>query len=164
MVFRYFHGDYFIGGQFYTIPRPAAGSHMWEFSLASLLLVNGLAVAFLCHYNGCKYYREFIDHSPSKFARRISLAFTCVMLMFAVAMMVGYATFEAFSDGVILNSYAANDMLANAARVGMGFANVCSFPLMFSGLREQSMALICFVSPSMQETTELVSFQNIFSS
>jgi amino acid permease len=163
MVIRYSDGSYAPGGEYFTKAPPPAGDHTWTLGASSLLLVNGLAVAFLCHYNGCKYYREYVTAIPGVFGRRIALAFSAVSLMFAVAMMVGYATFGAFSDGVILNSYAANDMLANAARVGMGFANVCSFPLMFSGLREQSMALICFMSPSMQETTELVSFQNIFS-
>merc|ERR1711957_1148145 len=75
-------------------------------------------------------------------------------------MMAGYATFGGNSEGVILNNYAADDMPANVARVGMGLANVFSYPLMFSGLREQAIALIVFFMPDMQSTTELIIFQN----
>merc|ERR1712124_85488 len=84
-------------------------------------------------------------------------------LMFGVAMISGYATFGGLADAVILNNYAANDMLANLARVGMGIANVCSFPLMFSGLREQMLMMIKFCKPSMKDVCDLVAFQNLLS-
>merc|ERR1711908_161835 len=103
MVIRYSDGSYAPGGDYFVEAPPPAGDHTWTLGASSLLLVNGLAVAFLCHYNGCKYYREYVNPQPSVFGSRIALAFTGVMLMFAIAMMVGYATFGAFSDGVILN-------------------------------------------------------------
>jgi len=163
MAMRYFDGSYFEGGQFYDVPPPPAGDHMMTMGVSSLLLVNGLAVAFLCHYNGCKYYREFKEHTPTKFSHRSALSFSMLFFIFAIAMLAGYATFGSLSDGVILNNYAATDTAANIARFGMGWANVFSFPLMFSGLREQSLALMVFCSPSMEATTNLVWFQNTFS-
>jgi len=164
MVFRYFNGDYFPGGQYYTMPRQSNGYHLFDFGAPSLLLVNGLAVAFLCHYNGCKYYRELIDKTPGKFRNRISITFLFVSSMFVVAMLLGYATFGGNSEAVILNNYHSKDMAANGARFLMGVANVCSFPLMFSGLREQALALAIFLVPSMEATCANVWFQNVFSS
>ena len=56
--------------------------------------------------------------------------------MFFFAMTFGYLAFGDNCEGTVLNNYAKTDELANIARIGMGFANVFSFPLMFSGLRE----------------------------
>lgn len=77
--------------------------------------------------------------------------------------MAGYATFGALANGVILNNYADTDGLANIARLGMGVANMFSFPLMFSGLREAALALIVFIDPDMSQTCDEVSFQNSLS-
>lgn len=166
MVVRYFDGSYAEGGAFFEKPEtppPSAGDHVMTMGVSSLLLVNALAVAFLCHYNGCKYYREFIGKTPGKFSSRINVAFTIVSLIFGFAMISGRATFGPLSDAVILNNYAANDTFANVARVGMGLANVLSFPLMFSGLREQALALMVFLKPSWKNVTQLVWFQNALS-
>jgi len=163
MAVRKGDGSYAPGGEFFTEAPPDKGSHLFTFGISSLLLVNGLAVAFLCHYNGCKYYREYKEHTPGKFGNKVSIAFGAVSVIFALAMTLGYATFGSLSDGVILNNYSTNDIFANFARLGMGAANVCSFPLMFSGLREQALALIVEASPAMKGTCDLVWFQNVFS-
>eukprot|EP00931_Biecheleriopsis_adriatica_P035762 TRINITY_DN20600_c0_g1_i1.p1 TRINITY_DN20600_c0_g1~~TRINITY_DN20600_c0_g1_i1.p1 ORF type:complete len:474 (+),score=88.49 TRINITY_DN20600_c0_g1_i1:125-1546(+) len=158
MITRLFDGSYLPGGQFHGAPKETG--HTWNIGISSLLLVNDLAVAFLCHYNGCKYYREFIDHRPNKFVTRVGTAFGAVSSIFAVTMTVGYATFGSKAEGVILNNYNEKDNLANVARLGMAMANVFSFPLMFSGLREAALALLTFVAPGSTETFALVYFQN----
>jgi sodium-coupled neutral amino acid transporter 11 len=163
MVVRYVDKSYALGGQFYKAHTVETASHMFNFGPASLSLVNALAVSFLCHYNGCKYYREYIGHTPGRFKSTVGSAFTMVVGIFAVSMLFGYMTFDAISDSVILNNYSQDDMMVNVARFGMGLANVFSFPLMFSGLREQLIELICFVMPSASSTTDLVWFQNLLS-
>eukprot|EP00927_Polykrikos_kofoidii_P073026 TRINITY_DN690_c0_g1_i4.p1 TRINITY_DN690_c0_g1~~TRINITY_DN690_c0_g1_i4.p1 ORF type:complete len:486 (-),score=81.99 TRINITY_DN690_c0_g1_i4:66-1523(-) len=163
MAIRYWDGNYAEGGKYFSDVPAQDGNHMMTLGPKTLLLVNGLAVAFLCHYNGCKYYREFVNHRPDRFGGKILLAFSIVSGIFAAAMLLGYKTFGGLSDGVILNNYSSEDMLANAARVGMGLANVFSFPLMFSGLREQSLALMAFFVPSGRDTYDLVWFQNSLS-
>ena len=80
--------------------------------------------------------------------------------MFFFAMTFGYLAFGDNCEGTVLNNYAKTDELANIARIGMGFANVFSFPLMFSGLREALIALVIFCAPSCEETAELVFFQH----
>jgi len=129
-------------------------------SVSSLLLVNSLAVGFLCHYNGCKYYREYIDHRPAKFANKVTIGFGMVSTLFAFSMLVGHATFGSSSQAVILNNYSKNDSMANLARLGMGLANVFSFPLMFSGLRENTLAVLSLCMPDQTDTFDLVLFQN----
>eukprot|EP00435_Cladocopium_sp_Y103_P026946 s1202_g6.t1 len=145
MVIRFMDGSYLPGGEFHGFPRPKG--HIGNFGIASLLLVNNLSIAFLCHYNGCKYYREFMDHRPGKFGVRVFTAFMLASCLFAITMLLGYATFGPNCEGVILNNYAKNDMLANIARFGMGFANVFSLPLMFSGLREATLVLLATANP-----------------
>eukprot|EP00930_Biecheleria_cincta_P085422 TRINITY_DN74813_c0_g1_i1.p1 TRINITY_DN74813_c0_g1~~TRINITY_DN74813_c0_g1_i1.p1 ORF type:complete len:493 (-),score=55.85 TRINITY_DN74813_c0_g1_i1:50-1501(-) len=159
MVIRYADGSYLPGGQYHG-PSPPSG-HVATMGVSSLLLVNSLAVGFLCHYNGCKYYREYIDHRPTTFANQVSVGFGMVSLLFAVSMLVGYATFGSSSQAVILNNYSESDSMANIARFGMGLANVFSFPLMFSGLRENALALLAFCVPDQTDTFDLVLFQNI---
>eukprot|EP00927_Polykrikos_kofoidii_P034638 TRINITY_DN29350_c0_g2_i1.p1 TRINITY_DN29350_c0_g2~~TRINITY_DN29350_c0_g2_i1.p1 ORF type:complete len:482 (+),score=53.16 TRINITY_DN29350_c0_g2_i1:181-1626(+) len=163
MSVRCYDGSYVEGGKYYSVSPPQAGDHMLTVGPKTLLLVNALAVAFLCHYNGCKYYREYVNHRPDRFGGKVVLAFFIVSLMFAGAMLLGYMTFGTLSDGVILNNYAANDMLANVARIAMGFANMFSFPLMFSGLREQSLALLAYSCPRGQALFDAVGFQNLLS-
>jgi len=163
IVIRYADGSYEPGGTYFSVAKPADTAHVTTFGVSSLLLVNALAVAFLCHYNGCKYYREFVGHRPEKFGKRVALAFTLVSLIFAGCMMLGYATFGKASDAVILNNYATNDPMATVARIGMGLANVFSFPLMFSGLRESTLSLVSFCDASMKDTCTQVWFQNMLS-
>jgi amino acid permease len=165
MAVRKTDGTYAPGGQYYTpatVPTQEDG-HVMNMGISSLVLVNNMAVAYLCHYNGCKYYREYIGHRPDRFGGKVVQGFGFVTFIFAAAMMFGYSTFGALSDGVILNNYSPTDLLANIARVGMGLANVFSFPLMFSGLREASIALLTFMSPSNAATYDLVTFQNALS-
>jgi len=163
MGFRYYDGSYAPGGQYYVSAPLSSAGHVLTVGPSTLLLVNALAVAYLCHYNACKYYREYKDHRPGMFVKQIFLAFTGVCFLLAASMLFGYATFGAIASGVVLNNYATTDGMANAARFGMGIANLLSFPLMFSGLREAALALMAFFSPSMVKTFGLVWFQNALS-
>jgi sodium-coupled neutral amino acid transporter 1 len=166
MVMRYRDGSYTAGGQYAAFAKPVDTSgdpHMYNGNLGTLNLVNSLAIAFLCHYNGCKYYREFKKHTPDRFVSRIAISFGVIDIIFGTAMCVGYATFGSITSGVVLNNYSPTDSLANFARIGMGVANMFSFPLMFSGLREAILPLIVFFCPSMSATADLVWFQNAVS-
>merc|ERR1711924_407818 len=56
----------------------------------------------------------------------------------------------AASQGLILNSFAGSDKLANAARALVGVAVACTYPLLFKGVREGYFD-IAKVSPANQE-------------
>merc|ERR1719316_1135750 len=145
MVVRCFDGSYAAGGRFAkaqpTTPAQVQGGHLWNFGIGSLVLVNALAMGFLSHYNGCKYYRELANHTPAKLCSCTAKAMGLSSLVFAICAFAGYSTFGDSSDGVILNNYAEDDQVINVARIGMGLSIIASFPLMFSGLREAVMTL-----------------------
>mmetsp|Transcript_46413 Transcript_46413/g.86734 ORF Transcript_46413/g.86734 Transcript_46413/m.86734 type:complete len:486 (+) Transcript_46413:92-1549(+) len=162
MVIRFADGSYLPGGQYHGYPAPRG--HVTNIGFSTLILVDNLAVAFLCHYNGPKYYREYKDHRPVRFGSRVLTGFTLVSTLFATSMLLGFATFGHHAEGVILNNYDNADMLANIARFGMGFANVFSLPLMFSGLREAALALLGMWAPANAELYDQVWFQNVLSS
>jgi len=160
MAYRYYDASYFEGGAYFGKPT---GGHRMTFTTTSFMLVNGFALAYLTHYNGCKYYREYHNKTPGKFAYRIFEGYALCTAMFVFAMFYGYMTFGPESEIVILNNYALDDSLMNIARVGMAIANTFSFPLMFSGMREQSLELITYLAPSMEKTCSMIWFQNTFS-
>mmetsp|Transcript_45964 Transcript_45964/g.107466 ORF Transcript_45964/g.107466 Transcript_45964/m.107466 type:complete len:475 (-) Transcript_45964:110-1534(-) len=161
MIIRYVDGSYLPGGQYHGFPAPRG--HVGNMGFSTLILVDNLAVAFLCHYNGPKYYREYKNHRPVRFGSRVLAAFSLVSTLFATSMLLGYATFGQHAEGVILNNYDNTDTLANIARLGMGFANVFSTPLMFSGLREGVLAVLTHFAPEEEELYSQVWFQNTLS-
>merc|ERR1719375_219733 len=146
MVVRCFDGSYGAGGRFFkeqpAAPAQVQGGHLWNFGIGSLVLVNALAMGFLSHYNGCKYYRELANHTPATLRACTAKAMGLSSLVFAICAFAGYSTFGDSSDGVILNNYAEDDQVINVARIGMGLSIIASFPLMFSGLREAVMTLL----------------------
>jgi sodium-coupled neutral amino acid transporter 11 len=146
MCARMFDGSYAPGGQFYEeMPKlaPAAPLSQWfEFGLPSLVLMNALAMAFLPHYNGCKYYRELKNHHPYRFLTCTAMGMGSVATLYVVAMLVGQHTFGSNTKPVITESYSRNDVLINMARLCMGLSILFSFPIMFSGLREACLKLL----------------------
>ena len=54
--------------------------------------------------------------------------------VFATVMTAGFATFGTNADGVILKNYSRKDALINAARLGMAFSIIASFPLMSAAI------------------------------
>merc|ERR1719217_1381825 len=119
--------------------------------MGSLVLVNFLAMAFLSHYNGCKYYRELEHHTPARLAKCTAMGMGFTSAFYVVTAVAAYETFGTTAHSVILENYAKDDGLANGARVGMGFSIIASFPLMFSGLREAVLELMVMALPQCDE-------------
>jgi len=109
---------------------------------SSLVLLNALAMAFLPHYNGPKYYRELRNHNPYQFFKCTALGMGLAGALYVTAMIVGYKTFGTATQAVITQSYARTDMLMNVARLCLGISILASFPIMFSGLREAVVQLL----------------------
>lgn len=166
MCYRAIDGSYADGGTFYaSLPeKPDIPSgHLWTVGPESLVLVNFLAMAFLTHYNACKYYRELAKHTPGRMKRVTATGMGITSAFYVVTSVAGYMTFGSTTQGVILENYHKSDTLANIARVGMGFSIICSFPLMFSGLREATIELITMVRPTAQHKLHLIWCQNLLS-
>jgi len=168
MVLRCLDGSYAEGGSYYSDLEPAfapnvPSTHLWEIGLPSLTLVNALALGFLTHYNACKYYRELKDHTPAKLATYTRIGMGLIVLLFAVVMVAGFQTFGTNANSVILKNYSRKDTAINAARLGMGFSIVASFPLMFSGLREACIILLKQMNPAAEEEWDSIWRQDLLS-
>jgi len=147
MCLRLYDGSYSSGGiYFQDLPsdhQPAVPKeHMFEMGTSSLVLLNALAMAFLPHYNGPKYYRELQNHNPYRFFKCTALGMGLAGILYVSAMIVGYKTFGTATQAVITQSYARTDMLMNVARLCLGISILASFPIMFSGLREAIVQLL----------------------
>merc|ERR1719387_1157577 len=130
MCIRFADGSYAPGGRFFASlsPQPDLpdGGHMWNFGPQSLVLVNFIAMGFLLHYNGCKYYRELERPTATRFVHLTGGSMSIVTSVYLVVMLVGYRTFGRSCSGVILENYAADDGLALVASFAMGLSIIAS--------------------------------------
>merc|ERR1712078_823444 len=81
-------------------------------------------------------YQNLKDRTVVRFNRFVYLAFAIITSIFILIVSTGYLTFGTASAGFVLNNYAATDPLATAARVCVGGSLVCTYPLIFTGLRD----------------------------
>lgn len=168
MVARAADGSYARGGRFFADLKPELApkvpdDHLYGFGLPSLALLNALAVAFLSHYNGCKYYRELAGKTPTKLVQCTATAMGICALLFATTAVAAFQTFGMNADGVILKNYSERDPMANAARLVVGLSIIASFPLMFSGLREATITLLKLMFPRSAAELDLVWMQDVVS-
>ena len=95
-----------------------------------------LATAFIAHYNAAKFYVELERPTMERYGRVVAGGFGAAVLFFCAVATAGFRTFGSGCTGFILNSYAKTDQLATAARAAVGLAIVCTYPLLFSGVRD----------------------------
>lgn len=141
---------------FGAVPTPVLASVLGVFRTTKVfVLMSILATAFCAHFIAPQFYNELAPDggngasqgSPqvstgSKMGRFNALAaggFGLSAVFTAVVMAAGYLTFGSASDGYILNNYAQTDALAQAARLGIGLAIVCTYPILHQGLRDTTM-------------------------
>jgi amino acid permease len=97
--------------------------------------------AYVAHYNAPKIWSELMDPSKERYNLIVNRSFTIAAALYISLMAFGYLTFGASSSGLILNNYAAPDMLAAFARFATGFGVLCGYPLSFLALRDNIMDL-----------------------
>lgn len=141
MCFRMAEGSYLPGGRFHdkivASLQPSIAVHGGSFlSTKSYLLVSCLGTAYVAHYNAPKYYRELENPTLPRFYQLVAAGFGVSALLFCVTMSFGFLTFGGNSAGFILNNYATEDGLVDAARAAIGFSILCTYPLFASPLRE----------------------------
>mmetsp|Transcript_14678 Transcript_14678/g.20953 ORF Transcript_14678/g.20953 Transcript_14678/m.20953 type:complete len:546 (-) Transcript_14678:167-1804(-) len=123
-----------IGSYLFHIPSLHAGKGL-------LTLMNMCCVAFACHYNSVKYYLELKDRTVPKFGQVMGLGIGGTGLVFLAMMILGYGTFGANAQALLLNNYHTKDPYANAARFFTGVAILSGYPLMFAGLKSAIFSL-----------------------
>jgi len=120
--------------------------HMWKFGGSSLIYINVLAMAFHCHCNACKYYRELHKSTPGHFARCTLVAMGTCAMIYGVTAFMGFKTFGLNAEGTILKNYSVNDWPINLAKLGIVCSLIASYGIMFAALRESSLSLLKEVS------------------
>lgn len=100
----------------------------------TFFLMAQLGTAFQAHFMAPAYYGE-CGGNKRKFGVLTACAFGASVLFNVVFLITGFLTFGASSQGVVLNNYAQNDVLASVARALFGFSVVFSYPVVFAGLK-----------------------------
>ncbi|CAM9375481.1 unnamed protein product [Ascophyllum nodosum] len=145
VIKRSLDGSYSEAGRFFEaieakyrspVPQPWDSVKLWRVGPGLATLMNMSCVAFMCHYNGVKYYEELRHRTVKKYAVTIGISMTICLGVFSLMMLFGYRTFGAAAQALILNNYhRADDPLASLARVATGCSILCGYPLMFAALK-----------------------------
>lgn len=136
---RFMQGAYAPGGRFFNDIAPALQPSFGGGGgspIAAFVLVSMASTAFIAHYNAPKFYGELKEPSVAKFNAVVGLAFGGSIALMVAVMVFGFLTFGANAQGFILGNYALGDNLALAARVAIGIAIICGYPLTFVGFRD----------------------------
>jgi len=170
MVVRLADGSYAEGGRFVgdlredLLPNMPQGNYLLAIGARSLLYINILAMAFHCHCNACKYYRELKGVTPRHFRNCTIVAMGVALVLYAVIGCVGFKTFGRAASGTILKNYSLEDMPVNVARILISLSLVASYAIMFSALREAFIGLLKHVGgTSMANSLDLVWRQDVLS-
>jgi amino acid permease len=108
-----------------------------------LILMNMCCVAFACHYNAVKYYMELKVRNMGAVKQVMAAGIGGTGLVFFCMMILGYGTFGAHSQALLLNNYhPTRDVMATVARGLTGLAIISGYPLMFAGLKAALFSLI----------------------
>jgi len=164
---RYFDGSYTEHGPWgrhstFWGSRPQA-QEFWQFHEMPSRLVSIQGVLFLFHFNAVKYFRELEQPKVSRYTEGVGLAIVLGFCIVVSTMIFVFLTFGHQTMAVTMDNYAANDHLANTARVAISIGLIGCFPLLFSGMREALVELLNDLLPSCVETFQTIIFQNCFS-
>ena len=116
-----------------------------------LVLMNMCCVAFACHYNAVKYYMELKIRNVPALKQVMAAGIGGTGFLFFCMMMLGYGTFGAHSQALLLNNYhPTQDLMATVARGFTGLAIISGYPLMFAGLKAALFSLIQLDGPNVE--------------
>jgi amino acid permease len=88
------------------------------------------------HYNSPRFFLELKNASIPRFVQAVGYSFGLSGIFYIVIAATGYLTFGGNSASYILNNYSANDPLATASRLAVGFSTLLTYPLAFFGVRD----------------------------
>jgi amino acid permease len=119
--------------------QPAFGDHgassAWT-NPKTLILICMLNEAFVAHYNAPRFYTELKNNTIERYATMVALSFGVSGTIYLLVMVFGFLTFGASCDGYILNNYSNNDPLATVCRLCVAGALICTYPVVFVGVRD----------------------------
>jgi amino acid permease len=145
MGLRYFQGSYKPGGAFFAtqLAEPIFGTAGAASALSpkALILTCMLSNAYIAHFNAPKFLAELKDNTMQRFHQVIGWSFGVSVALYGLITAAGFLTFGAASNGLVLNNYSTQDVLASLSRVAVAVSITCSYPLIFVGTRDGLMDL-----------------------
>jgi len=158
MAARYFSGAYALpGGKFVAtaLAAPVFGNAGARAALStkSLILTSMLSNAYIAHFNAPKYLAELKNNTMGRFTQVIAWSFGSSVALYSIITALGFLTFGAASNGLILNNYSTQDFLMSCSRVAVGLSVTGSYPLLFDGTRDGLLDL--FKVPKEKRTNSL---------
>jgi amino acid permease len=119
------------GGALFVVAAestPSFGTVGMEGALSPnvFILICMLSTAFMAHFNAPKFYTELKNNTVERYNKVVYVSFAIAIFLFASITSVGYLTFGAATDGLILNNYSTNDVLMNVSRVAVAISLVFS--------------------------------------
>ena len=160
MTLRYLDGSYQTGSKLLESVaeglRPSFGMDGWQsvFRPSALILVSMLSTAYMCHFNASKFYLELRNNTLPRYHQVVGYSFGISILLMGFLTAMGFLTFGANSDGLVLNNYAAGDVWIGASRIAVALSLVFSYPLAFQGCRDGVLDLLK-VPPSKRSNATL---------
>lgn len=142
MAIRYFGGAYAPGGKFVADIAPAMQPSFGSTGAAGVLdakafiLISMLSTAYMAHFNAPKFYLELKNNTIERYNKVVSTSFFLSILTFAGIASLGFLTFGANANGLILNNYSNKDTLMAFSRIAVALSIVFSYPLAFVGFRD----------------------------
>lgn len=140
MAMRYFGGAYASGGKFLetALVAPVFGNAGAKAALSakSLILTCMLSNAYIAHFNAPKFFNELKNNTMARFNQVIGWSFGASIALYCIITGLGFLTFGAASNGLILNNYSTQDFLMSMARIAVAISVTGSYPLLFSGTRD----------------------------
>ena len=108
--------------------QPAFGSEgaMAAISPNSLILVCMLSTAYIAHFNAPRFFKELKNNTMKRFSSVTSWSFGISTAMYAAVSAMGFLTFGANADGLILNNYSTKDILISLSRFAVAVSLVFS--------------------------------------
>lgn len=157
MGVRYFGGAYAPGGKFLATASMApvfgnAGAAA-AVSAKTLILTSMLSNAYIAHFNAPKYLAELKNNTMGRFTQVIAWSFGSSVALYSIITALGFLTFGASSNGLILNNYSTQDVLMSFSRFAVGLSVTGSYPLLFDGARDGLLDL--FKVPKEKRTNSL---------
>lgn len=140
MAIRYTGGAYAVGGAFRAtaLQAPLFGNigAAGALSPKALILTCMLSNAYIAHFNAPKFLKELKNNTMSRFHQVIGWSFGTSVFLYAGIAALGFLTFGASSNGLILNNYSNSDLLMTIARFAVAISVTFSYPLCFIGARD----------------------------
>ena len=127
MAMRYFGKAYAVpGGQFVetalAVPVFGTKGAMAVWSPRALILTCMLSNAYIAHFNAPKFFYELKNRTLGRFNSVVGWSFGTSVLLYSVISGLGFLTFGAASNGLILNNYSTKDVLMGFSRIAVAIS------------------------------------------